>query len=50
MDMGFVQNTKNFKEYESALDEENLPIIKGHKMSPSEAFRSENNSKNILSL
>jgi oxygen-independent coproporphyrinogen-3 oxidase len=38
---GFVQNTKDFKEYEAFLDRQQLPILKGHTLSSSEAYRSE---------
>jgi oxygen-independent coproporphyrinogen-3 oxidase len=38
---GFVQNTKDFKEYEEIIDNGELPIVKGHHLTSSEAYRSE---------
>lgn len=36
---GFMQNTKDFKEYETSLLNEKLPVVKGHTLNASEAFR-----------
>lgn len=36
---GFMQNTKDFKEYEARLLNGELPVVKGHVLSASEAFR-----------